>query len=130
MVQESRAAARAEGGIVHGGARVGEGASFYVKPALVEMPGQVGPVLDETFAPILYVMRYYDLDVGIEQQNAVAAGLSSANFTTDMREAECCLAASDRGITNVKFGTWGAEIGGGFGEEKETGDGRESGQDT
>src|SRR3546814_9993916 len=88
MMQETLAAARAAGGIVHGGARVGEGASFYVKPALVEMPGQVGPVLEETFAPILYVMRYYDLDAAIEQHNAVAAGLSSAIFTTDLREAD------------------------------------------
>src|SRR3546814_2036321 len=98
---------------------------FYVQPALVEMQGQVGPVLEETFAPILYVMRYYDLDAAIEQHNAVAAGLSSAIFTTDLREAERLLAASDCGIANVNLGTSGAAIGGAFGGAKETGGGRE-----
>ena len=130
MMQAALAAARNAGGVVHGGERVGEGASFYVKPALVEMPGQVGPVLEETFAPILYVMRYYDLDAVIELHNDVAAGLSSAIFTTDMREAERFLAASDCGIANVNLGTSGAEIGGAFGGEKETGGGRESGSDS
>ena len=129
MMQEALTAARQAGGMVHGGERVGEGASFYVKPTLVEMPGQVGPVLDETFAPILYVMRYHDLDAVIELHNDVAAGLSSANFTTDMREAERFLVASDCGIANVNLGTSGAEIGGAFGGEKETGGGRESGSD-
>lgn len=123
-------AARAAGGVVSGGDRVGDGDSYYVTPALVEMPGQVGPVLDETFAPILYVMRYYDLDAVIELHNDVAAGLSSAIFTTDMREAERFLAASDCGIANVNLGTSGAEIGGAFGGEKETGGGRESGSDS
>lgn len=130
MMQDALAAAKAAGGVVHGGERVGEGASFYVKPALVEMPGQVGPVLEETFAPILYVMRYYDLDAVIALHNDVAAGLSSAIFTTDMREAERFLAASDCGIANVNLGTSGAEIGGAFGGEKETGGGRESGSDS
>jgi aldehyde dehydrogenase (NAD+) len=130
LMQEALTAAVAAGGVVHGGTRVGEGASFYVKPALVEMPGQVGPVLEETFAPILYVMRYYDLDAVIEQHNDVAAGLSSAIFTTDIREAEHFLAASDCGIANVNLGTSGAEIGGAFGGEKETGGGRESGSDS
>ncbi|MBB6428083.1 aldehyde dehydrogenase family protein [Sphingopyxis sp. JAI128] len=130
MMQGALGAAEAAGGVVHGGTRVGEGASYYVKPALVEMPGQVGPVLDETFAPILYVMRYYDLDAVIEQHNDVAAGLSSAIFTTDMREAERFLVASDCGIANVNLGTSGAEIGGAFGGEKETGGGRESGSDS
>ncbi|WP_282946458.1 MULTISPECIES: aldehyde dehydrogenase family protein [unclassified Sphingopyxis] len=129
-MQEALGAAEAAGGVVHGGERVGEGASFYVKPALVEMPGQVGPVLEETFAPILYVMRYYDLDAVIGLHNDVAAGLSSAIFTTDMREAERFLAASDCGIANVNLGTSGAEIGGAFGGEKETGGGRESGSDS
>ncbi|WP_210727608.1 aldehyde dehydrogenase family protein [Sphingopyxis sp. PAMC25046] len=129
MMQDALAAAKAAGGIVHGGGRVGEGASFYVRPALVEMPGQVGPVLEETFAPILYVMRYYELDAVIELHNDVAAGLSSAIFTTDMREAERFLVASDCGIANVNLGTSGAEIGGAFGGEKETGGGRESGSD-
>ena len=129
-MQEALGAAEAAGGVVHGGERIGEGASFYVKPALVEMPGQVGPVLEETFAPILYVMRYYDLDAVIGLHNDVAAGLSSAIFTTDMREAERFLAASDCGIANVNLGTSGAEIGGAFGGEKETGGGRESGSDS
>src|SRR3546814_19151319 len=84
---------------------------FYVQPALVEMQGQVGPVLEETFAPILYVMRYYDLDAAIEQHNDVAAGLSSAIFTTDLREADRFLAASDCGIANVNLGTSGAALG-------------------
>lgn len=128
-MQDALAAARAAGGTVHGGDRVGDGPSFYVRPALVEMPGQVGPVLEETFAPILYVMRYDDLDAAIAQHNAVAAGLSSAIFTTDMREAERFLVASDCGIANVNLGTSGAEIGGAFGGEKETGGGRESGSD-
>jgi aldehyde dehydrogenase (NAD+) len=130
MMQDALRAARAAGGIVHGGERVGEGESFYVKPALVEMPGQIGPVFEETFAPILYVMRYYDLDAVMELHNGVAAGLSSAIFTTDMREAEQFLVASDCGIANVNLGTSGAEIGGAFGGEKETGGGRESGSDS
>lgn len=129
-MQDSLSAAKAAGGVVQGGERIGEGESFYVKPALVEMPGQVGPVLEETFAPILYVMRYYDLGAVIDLHNDVAAGLSSAIFTTDMREAERFLAASDCGIANVNLGTSGAEIGGAFGGEKETGGGRESGSDS
>ncbi len=128
-MQAALAAAKAAGGVVHSGERVGEGASYYVRPALVEMPGQVGPVLEETFAPILYVMRYDDLDTAIRLHNDVAAGLSSAIFTTDLREAERFLAASDCGIANVNLGTSGAEIGGAFGGEKETGGGRESGSD-
>ncbi len=129
-MQAALAAARDAGGVVHGGTRVGEGASYYVRPALVEMPGQVGPVLEETFAPILYVMRYDDLDAAIRLHNAVAAGLSSAIFTRDLTEAERFLAASDCGIANVNLGTSGAEIGGAFGGEKETGGGRESGSDS
>jgi aldehyde dehydrogenase (NAD+) len=128
-MQAALAAAKAAGGVVHGGERVGEGASYYVRPALVEMSGQVGPVLEETFAPILYVMRYDDLDTAIRLHNDVAAGLSSAIFTTDLREAERFLAASDCGIANVNLGTSGAEIGGALGGEKETGGGRESGSD-
>lgn len=129
VMQAALSAAKAAGGVVHGGERVGDGASYYVRPALVEMPGQVGPVLEETFAPILYVMRYDDLDTAIRLHNDVAAGLSSAIFTTDLREAERFLAASDCGIANVNLGTSGAEIGGAFGGEKETGGGRESGSD-
>ncbi|MCV2877540.1 aldehyde dehydrogenase family protein [Sedimentimonas flavescens] len=132
-MQAALEAARAAGGTVHGGAReaVASNAAYYVRPALVEMPAQTGPVLDETFAPILYVMRYSDFDAVIEDHNAVGAGLSSSIFTLDMREMETFLSArgSDCGIANVNIGTSGAEIGGAFGGEKETGGGRESGSD-
>jgi aldehyde dehydrogenase (NAD+) len=133
-MQAAIEAARAEGGLVTGGMRVAEAGrdtAYYVKPALVEMPRQAGPVLEETFAPILYVMKYSDFDQALEAHNAVAAGLSSSIFTLDMREAERFLAAdgSDCGIANVNIGTSGAEIGGAFGGEKETGGGRESGSD-
>jgi aldehyde dehydrogenase (NAD+) len=132
-MQKALAAARSEGGVVQGGARVEVGAerAFYVKPALVEMPEQRGPVLDETFAPILYVMRWSEFDAVIAAHNAVGAGLSSSIFTLDLREAEAFLSAagSDCGIANVNIGTSGAEIGGAFGGEKETGGGRESGSD-
>ncbi|MCE5973841.1 aldehyde dehydrogenase family protein [Sinirhodobacter sp. WL0062] len=132
-MQASLEAARAAGGTVHGGAReaVASNAAYYVRPALVEMPAQTGPVLEETFAPILYVMRYSDFDAVIEDHNAVGAGLSSSIFTLDMREMETFLSArgSDCGIANVNIGTSGAEIGGAFGGEKETGGGRESGSD-
>ncbi|TCS29233.1 aldehyde dehydrogenase family protein, partial [Aminobacter aminovorans] len=105
--------------------------AYYVKPALVEMPGQTGPVLEETFAPILYVMKYSDFDQVLELHNAVGAGLSSSIFTLDLQEAERFLSVegSDCGIANVNIGTSGAEIGGAFGGEKETGGGRESGSD-
>ena len=95
------------------------------------MPDQAGPVLRETFAPILYVMRYRDLRDAIAAQNAVGAGLSSSIFTADLREAECfvSVAGSDCGIANVNIGPSGAEIGGAFGGEKETGGGREAGSD-
>jgi len=133
-MQKALDAARADGGSVTGGERVadaGQDTAYYVKPALVEMPKQVGPVLEETFAPILYVMRYHDFDKVLDEHNAVSAGLSSSIFTLNMREAERFLAAdgSDCGIANVNIGTSGAEIGGAFGGEKETGGGRESGSD-
>jgi aldehyde dehydrogenase (NAD+) len=126
--------ARRLGGTVTGGHRVLERQApdaVYVTPALVEMPRQAGPVLHETFAPILYVMAYDDLAEAIAAQNAVAAGLSSSIFTLDMREAERFLSAagSDCGIANVNIGPSGAEIGGAFGGEKETGGGREAGSD-
>ncbi len=126
--------ARAAGGRVHGGGRIdgmGEGA-FYAAPALVEMPAQAGPMLHETFAPILYVTRYRTLEEAIALQNAVGAGLSSSIFTLDMREAEMFMSAagSDCGIANVNIGPSGAEIGGAFGGEKETGGGREAGSDS
>jgi aldehyde dehydrogenase (NAD+) len=125
--------ARSAGGTVHGGGRAdfGAGDAFYAQPALVEMPSQTGPVLRETFAPILYVMRYSSFAEVIEQHNAVGAGLSSSIFTLDMREAETFISAagSDCGIANVNIGPSGAEIGGAFGGEKETGGGREAGSD-
>ena len=133
-MQQALDAARALGGVVTGGERVtgiAGDAAYYVRPALVEMPAQVGPVLEETFAPILYVMTYSDFDAVLDLHNAVGAGLSSSIFTTDLREMETFLSArgSDCGIANVNIGTSGAEIGGAFGGEKETGGGRESGSD-
>ena len=103
----------------------------YVSPAIVAMPKQTAIVMQETFAPILYVMPYKHLDQAIGLQNAVEQGLSSSIFTTDLREAETFLSAagSDCGIANVNVGPSGAEIGGAFGGEKATGGGRESGSD-
>jgi aldehyde dehydrogenase (NAD+) len=105
---------------------------FYVRPSLVELDAQAGAMLEETFAPILSVVRYDDLDEAIALNNAVVQGLSSSIFTTDLREAERFVSAagSDCGIANVNIGPSGAEIGGAFGGEKETGGGRESGSDS
>ena len=105
---------------------------FYVRPAIVEAARQEGTILTETFAPILYVLRYSDLDEAIALNNEVPQGLSSSIFTNDLREAERSSAAtgSDCGIANVNIGPSGAEIGGAFGGEKETGGGRESGSDS
>jgi aldehyde dehydrogenase (NAD+) len=133
-MQRALAEVRDGGGVAHGGNRadgIGGDRAFYVRPVLCEMPGQVGPVLRETFAPILYVMRYRELDEAIRLHNAVGAGLSSCIFTLDMREAERFLSTtgSDCGIANVNIGPSGAEIGGAFGGEKETGGGREAGSD-
>jgi len=127
-MQAALAQARDEGGNVHGGAPI-EG--NYVRPALVEMPGQSAVMVRETFAPILYVLRYASLEEAIALQNDVPQGLASSIFTTDLREAELFLSAagSDCGIANVNIGPSGAEIGGAFGGEKETGGGRESGSD-
>jgi aldehyde dehydrogenase (NAD+) len=105
----------------------------YVKPAIVEAENHYHMVQEETFAPILYLIKYKgDVENAIEIQNGVKQGLSSSIFTTDMREAEQFLSAfgSDCGIANVNIGTSGAEIGGAFGGEKETGGGRESGSDS
>lgn len=126
--------ARSQGGVVFGGERVqlsGCENGFYVRPALVEMPAQSSVVQEETFAPILYVMRYRTLEEAIAMNNDVPQGLSSAIFTRDLQEAERFLSAtgSDCGIANVNIGTSGAEIGGAFGGEKQTGGGRESGSD-
>jgi aldehyde dehydrogenase (NAD+) len=105
---------------------------FYVRPAIVEVDRQEGSVVQETFAPILYVLRYRELEEAIALNNAVPQGLSSSIFTNDVREAERFMAAagSDCGIANVNIGPSGAEIGGAFGGEKETGGGRESGSDS
>ncbi|MGQ0661799.1 L-piperidine-6-carboxylate dehydrogenase [Sphingosinicella sp.] len=120
--------AREEGGVIHGGESLD---GLYVRPALVELRGQTPVSEHETFAPILYVTRYGALDEAIARQNAVPQGLSSSIFTNDLREAELFLSAagSDCGIANVNIGPSGAEIGGAFGGEKETGGGRESGSD-
>ena len=134
-MQTALVSAANEGGTVHGGGRVLNREfpnAFYVHPAIVEMPVQTPTVCHETFAPILYVLRYDTLEQAIALQNGVPQGLSSAIFTGDMREAEQFVAASgsDCGIANVNIGTSGAEIGGAFGGEKETGGGRESGSDS
>lgn len=122
-----------QGASVTGGTRVntGDSRAWYVRPALVEMPDRIPNVHEETFAPILYLFRYSDLDDAIARNNAVPQGLSSAMFTTDVRDAERFTSAtgSDCGIANVNIGTSGAEIGGAFGGEKDTGGGRESGSD-
>ena len=125
--------ARSEGGKVTGGEPVeAAGKGFYVRPAFVEVTSQGDVVRRETFAPILYVMRYADLDEAIALNNDVPQGLSSSIFTNDMREAERFVSAvgSDCGIANVNIGPSGAEIGGAFGGGKETGGGRESGSDS
>ena len=134
-MEKALADAKADGGAVTGGGRAMADShpnAFYVHPALVEMPGQLGVMLHETFAPILYVVKIGSLEEGIALQNGVPQGLSSCIFTRDMQEAERFVAASgsDCGIANVNIGPSGAEIGGAFGGEKETGGGRESGSDS
>ncbi|HXF64908.1 MAG TPA: aldehyde dehydrogenase family protein [Caldilineaceae bacterium] len=124
--------AQAQGGrIVTGGKRLPALGPTFVEPAIVRMPGQTPLVCEETFAPILYVLAYRTLEEAIELHNGVPQGLSSAIFTTNLLAAEHFLshAGSDCGIANVNIGTSGAEIGGAFGGEKETGGGRESGSD-
>ncbi len=134
-MQNALGQAVADGGTLcaGGGRRLAEQApaAWYAEPALVAMPDQSEVVRTETFAPILYLLSYTDLEEAIALNNAVPQGLSSAIFTGDQREAERFLAAggSDCGIVNVNIGTSGAEIGGAFGGEKETGGGRESGSD-
>ena len=117
-----------EGGVLEG---AGYESGCYVKPAIAEVQNDWEIVQHETFAPILYLMKYSDLDEAIAMQNGVVQGLSSAMMTTNMREMERFLSVegSDCGIANVNIGTSGAEIGGAFGGEKETGGGRESGSD-
>jgi aldehyde dehydrogenase (NAD+) len=134
-MQAALSQARAEGGVVVGGERVTDGVpagGVYVRPALVEFKEPSAVVSQETFAPILYVLPYTSLEQAIALNNGVPQGLSSAIFSNDMRETEqfCAAAGSDCGIVNVNIGTSGAEIGGAFGGEKETGGGRESGSDS
>ena len=133
-MQAALAQARAEGGRIAGGERLYSEAcpdAFYARPAIVEMPAQTAITMRETFAPILYVIAYDDLAAVIAEHNAAPQGLSSSIFTNDLREAELFMSAagSDCGIVNVNIGPSGAEIGGAFGGEKETGGGRESGSD-
>ena len=133
-MQKALSLARTQGGKVFGGERCLQEKypdAYYVAPAIVDMPAQTEVVQHETFAPILYVMPYREIDEAIRMNNEVPQGLSSCIFTTDVREAELFQSAvgSDCGIANVNIGTSGAEIGGAFGGEKETGGGRESGSD-
>ena len=127
--------AKEQGGkiIVEGGKLEGKNyeSGCYVKPCIIEADNDLDIVQTETFAPILYVMKYSTIEEAIAKQNGVPQGLSSSIFTNDMREMELFLSAegSDCGIANVNIGTSGAEIGGAFGGEKETGGGRESGSD-
>lgn len=122
---------RSGGSIVEGGESLDEMDGYYVKPAICEVENHYPVVQEETFAPILYLMKYSTLDEAIALHNGVKQGLSSSMFTLNMREAETFLshAGSDCGIANINIGTSGAEIGGAFGGEKETGGGRESGSD-
>jgi aldehyde dehydrogenase (NAD+) len=131
MMATTLSEARADGGVVFGGKRL-PGPGHYVEPALVEMPAQTDVVKRETFAPILYVLKYREFGTALHMLQDVPQGLSSSILTNDLREAEIFLSArgSDCGIANVNMGTSGAEIGGAFGGEKETGGGRESGSDS
>jgi aldehyde dehydrogenase (NAD+) len=132
-MQRALDAATSAGGVVTGGDRVSPAsAGAYVRPALVEMPRHADIVREETFAPILYVMRYRDFDEAVRIQNDVPQGLSSAIFTRDLGEAERFVSSegSDCGIANVNIGPSGAEVGGAFGGEKDTGGGREAGSDS
>ncbi|MGI9455632.1 MAG: L-piperidine-6-carboxylate dehydrogenase, partial [Aeoliella sp.] len=133
-MEAALAEAKSQGAVVHGGQRVIDAVpsgGIYVQPALVEISADAPILQQETFAPILYLLRYEQLNEAIELHNGVPQGLSSAILTQDVREAEwfCAASGSDCGIVNVNIGTSGAEIGGAFGGEKETGGGRESGSD-
>lgn len=133
-MQSALKQAESEGGtVLCGGARVLDDErpdAHYVEPAVVRMPSQTSVMESETFAPILYVVTYSDLDEALAIHNGVPQGLSSAIFTSELAESEKFLSRSDCGIANVNIGTSGAEIGGAFGGEKETGGGRESGTDS
>ncbi len=132
MMAAIEAAVRQGGQVVCGGQPLRDRAGHFVEPTIIRMPAQTEQVKEETFAPILYVMGYRDLDEAIALHNDVPQGLSSAIFTTSLMAAETFLSAvgSDCGIANVNIGTSGAEIGGAFGGEKDTGGGRESGSDS
>ena len=135
MMQNALEAAKADQGQVFGGERVAVAGcedGYYVRPSIVEMPSQTEHMHHEVFAPIMYIVRYTDLQQAIAMNNEVPQGLSSSIFTTDMREAELFVSdvGSDCGIANVNIGPSGAEIGGAFGGEKDTGGGRESGSDS
>jgi aldehyde dehydrogenase (NAD+) len=122
----------ADGGeIVAGGHMLPEMGPNFVEPTIIKMPSQTEIVKTETFAPILYLLEYGSIEEAIQIHNGVPQGLSSSMFTDSVREAEAFLSAagSDCGIANINIGTSGAEIGGAFGGEKETGGGRESGSD-
>jgi aldehyde dehydrogenase (NAD+) len=124
--------AKVEGGaVLAGGRKRPDIGPNFVEPTIIRMPKQSDIVKDETFAPILYLLEYETLDEAVTIHNSVPQGLSSAIFTDSLRQAEMFLSASgsDCGIANVNIGTSGAEIGGAFGGEKETGGGRESGSD-
>ncbi len=134
-MQAALVKAEQEGGKIFGGQVLSSDVprgGCYVRPAIVEMPTHSEVMFQETFAPILYVLRYKELEAAIELQNCVSQGLSSSIFTNDLREAEQFVSASgsDCGIANVNIGPSGAEIGGAFGGEKDTGGGRESGSDS
>ena len=134
-MQKMLAAAKADGAIITGGERIDVGGwsdAYYVRPALAETAAHTELVMRETFAPLLWVMRYSDFETALAMHNAVPQGLASSIFTNDLREAEIFISArgSDCGIANVNIGPSGAEIGGAFGGEKETGGGRESGSDS
>ncbi len=133
-MQAALAKAKSEGGQVSGGERQLENqfpGGYYVRPSLVAMPKQTDTMRHETFAPILYTLKYREFEEAVALNNDVPQGLASSAFTTDVREAEAFVSAigSDCGIANVNIGPSGAEIGGAFGGEKETGGGRESGSD-
>jgi len=124
--------AQADGGdLITGGEHLNDKGDNYITPAIIRMPHQSDVVREETFAPLLYMLEFEDIDEAIQIHNDVPQGLSSAIFTESMRTAETFLSAggSDCGIANVNIGTSGAEIGGAFGGEKDTGGGRESGSD-
>ena len=132
-MQATLGSAKQQGGVVHGGQRIIDNvqSGFYVQPALVEIDANAEITKHETFAPITYLIKYSNFEEAIEIQNSVSQGLASSVFTSDVRQAElfCSPAGSDCGIANVNIGTSGAEIGGAFGGEKDTGGGRESGSD-